>query len=106
VGYDSNDQIIRGMREAGLQVSRDAFATRCDNQTTYWELVRAGCGIGFSQTGIARLDPLVEELDIGVDIPALPVWLASHENLRRTPRVARVWDLLANGLQEAGAPAS
>jgi DNA-binding transcriptional LysR family regulator len=106
VGYDSNDQIIRGMREAGLHVSRDAFATRCDNQTTYWELVRAGCGIGYSQTGVARLDPLVEELDIGVDIPALPVWLASHENLRRTPRVSRVWDLLADGLQEAGVPAS
>lgn len=106
VGYDENELILRTVRELGWSVTRESFATRCDNQSAYWELVRAGCGIGFSQRAVGLADPLVEELDPGVDIPPLPVWLAVHENLRHVPRIARVWDLLAAGLQEAGKPAS
>ncbi len=99
VGYDSNDLIVRSMRDMGWPVSRDSFAVRCDNQATYWQLVRAGCGIGFSQTGVARADPLVEEIRLGIGIAPLPVWLTAHRAMRRTPRIRRVWDLLAEGLR-------
>jgi len=98
VGYDRNDLLIRGFREAGFEVGRDFFATRCDNQTTYWELVRAGCGAGFCQTAIARADPLVEELSLGVALPKLEVWLTAPEAIRRSPPVARVWANLAEAL--------
>ncbi|MBJ6372129.1 LysR family transcriptional regulator [Sedimentitalea arenosa] len=98
VGYDSNELILDTMRRMGWPVRREAFATRCDNQAIYWELVRAGCGIGFSQTGVGRADPLVEEIDLGLSIPPLPVWLAAHEAMRRTPRLRRVWDMLLEGL--------
>lgn len=99
VGFDRNDLMLRIMRDLGWSETRDFFAVRCDNQATYWQLVRAGCGIGFSQQGVGREDPLVEELDLGLTLPALPVWLAAHEAIRRTPRIRRVWDLLADGLQ-------
>ncbi|NIZ60285.1 LysR family transcriptional regulator [Sedimentitalea sp. CY04] len=100
VGYDSNDLILRTTRSLGWTVDQHDFATRCDNQATYWELVRAGCGIGFSQTGVGRHDPLVQELDLGLEIPPLPVWLAAHQAMRQTPRVSRVWTLLAQGLTD------
>lgn len=29
----------------------------------------------------------------------LPVWLTAHEAIRRTPRVQRVWEMLAAGLK-------
>ena len=106
VGYDENELILRTVRALGWSATREEFATRCDNQSAYWELVRAGCGIGFSQRAVGRADPLVEELQLGIDIPPLPVWLAAHENLRQVPRIARVWELLAEGLQEAGKAAS
>ena len=106
VGYDENELILRTVRALGWSATREDFATRCDNQSAYWELVRAGCGIGFSQRAVGRADPLVEELELGIDIPPLPVWLAAHENLRQVPRIARVWELLAEGLQEAGKSAS
>lgn len=99
VGYDSNDLILRAMRDKGWPVTRERFAIRCDNQAAYWELVRAGCGIGFSQAGVADGDPLVEELDFGIRIDPLPVWLAAHQAMRQTPRIRRVWDLLVEGLQ-------
>ncbi len=100
VGYDDNDLILREMRAAGWPVTRASFVVRCDNQATYWELVRAGCGIGFSQRGVACNDPLVEELDFDVALPSLPVWLAAHQAMRQTPRIRRVWDLLAEGIGE------
>ena len=106
VGYDQNDLIVRTIRELGWDVDHSNFTTRCDHQSTYWELVRAGCGIGFSQTLVGRRDPLVQELDLGIAIPPLPIWLAAHGRLRQTPRVARVWDHLARGLAEYGAAAS
>lgn len=106
VGYDRNELIIQMMRKANWSVSRDHFATRCDNQVTYWELVRAGCGVGFSQAGVGRDDPLVEELPLDLGIAPLPVWLAAHQAMRQTPRVRRVWDMLATGLLSRLRPAS
>lgn len=98
IGYDRNDLILRTMTEMGWPVRREDFVLRCDNQTTYWELVRAGCGIGFSQVGVARADPTVEQIDLGIPLPMLPVWLTAHQAMRQTPRLRRVWDLLSTGL--------
>ena len=106
VGYDSNDLILRTTRLLGWDLEQKDFATRCDNQATYWALVCAGCGIGFSQTGIGRADPRVQELDLGLEIPPLPVWLAAHQAMRHTPRISRVWALLATGLADHQNPSS
>ncbi|WP_299355793.1 LysR family transcriptional regulator [uncultured Shimia sp.] len=99
VGYDSNDDIIREMRAMGIPASRDWFAVRCDNQSAYWELVRAGCGLGFCQTNIADEDPDMIQVPLDFPLPILPVWLTAHEALRHTPRIARVWELLDQGLR-------
>ncbi|QPM91081.1 LysR family transcriptional regulator [Pseudooceanicola algae] len=98
VGYDRSDLILRGMGAMGIALTREDFAVRCDDQVTYWELVRAGCGIGFGQRSIGRADPQLEEIPSPLALPVLPVWLAAHEVLRHTPRVALVWDRLEAGL--------
>ena len=99
VGFDADTSIIDGFRDAGIEVTRDFFKVRCDENATFWALIRAGCGVGFSQLDIARSDPLVEVIDVGLQIPPLPIWLTAHEAMRRTPRVRRVWDLLAEGMK-------
>ncbi len=99
VGYDTLTHIIDGMADAGIHVDRDRFKVRCDDHIAYWELVRAGCGIGFAQTNVGRADPLVDELMKDTYIPPLSIWLTAHEAMRQTPRVRRVWDLLAEGLR-------
>ncbi len=101
VGFDASEVIIAKMREKGWPASRESFATRCDLQSAYWELIRAGCGIGFSQTQVAEADPLIEVLPLDVEVPILPVWLASPQAMRQTPRIRRIWDLLAEGLKAA-----
>lgn len=100
VGFDRSDMIIRAMRSFGFPVDRHFFSVRCDEQATYWELVRHGCGVGAMQTIIGDADPLVERLWFQPDLPALPVWLAAHAALHKTPRVKRVWDFLASRLSK------
>lgn len=99
VGYDQSDLILRGMRDMGLDARRDWFDTRTDHQTVYWELIRAGCGIGFAQIAVGDGDPCVERVLPDMDLPRLPLWLAAHEAVRHTPRIRRVWDALADGLK-------
>ncbi|MEL6960697.1 MAG: LysR family transcriptional regulator [Pseudomonadota bacterium] len=99
VGYDTRTLIIDGFRDLGFDVDRDFFAVRCDEFSTYWALIRAGCGIGFMQRSIVAGAPEVEEIELGFDMPRLPVWLTAHEAMRRTPRVRRVWELLTEGLK-------
>lgn len=98
IGYDRSDLILRGMRQMGLSIGREDFATRCDDQVTYWQLVRAGCGIGFGQVAFGSQDPALERILPELQIPALPVWLAAHEAVRKTPRVALAWRMLEEGL--------
>lgn len=95
IGFDRNDMIIRGMAQAGWQVEREFFKLRTDDQAAYWQLVRAGGGVGIMQQTIGATDPCVEWIMPELPLPQLPVWLAAHEAVRRVPRVARVWDVLA-----------
>lgn len=100
VGYDRNDAILRGFRAAGMDIRREDFPVRCDLQSTYWELVRAGCGVGFCQRGVAARTPGVVEIPLPVEIPPLEVWLTAPETLRLNPAVSIVWDALAAALAE------
>ncbi|MFS8180216.1 LysR family transcriptional regulator [Pseudovibrio denitrificans] len=98
IGYDRSDLILRGMQEAGLEVDRNFFSVRCDDRVTYWELVRAGCGVGLGQIGIGVEDDSLVRLELEDPLPALPVWLASPHTLKQIPRIKLLFDFLAEKL--------
>ena len=98
VGYDRNDLMIRGMRQAGWPVGRDFFKLRTDDQAAHWQLVRAGGGVGIMQRAIGAQDPTVERLLPDTPLPTLPVWLTTHEAIRRVPRIARACEALAQAI--------
>ena len=52
----------------------------------------------FSPRAVAERDTRVTRILPDAPLPSLPVWLTAHDSLRHTPRVARVWDALAEGL--------
>ena len=99
VGYDRNDLIIQGFRAAGLEVERRFFSFRCDNQVVAWRMVVAGYGIGFNQVQIGEAEPLVTRLRLAGELPALPMWLTAHSELKTSRRVRRVYDFLADHLR-------
>jgi DNA-binding transcriptional LysR family regulator len=98
VGYDRDDRIIRAMREMDIRVTRNWFTTTTDDQVAYWEFVLAGCGIGVGQKVVAERSPDVVQVMPELELPSLPVWLTAHQRLRHQPRVAAVWEMLAEGV--------
>lgn len=99
IGFDRSDLILRMMAGFGITRRREDFPLRCDDQIVYWNLVRAGLGIGGMQRAIGDADPLVERVAPFLPLPPLPLWLTAPEALRQTPRIRRVWDHLATALQ-------
>ena len=98
IGFDRDDAIIKGYAANGMSVTRDDFAVRCDDQMVYWNLLLAGAGLGFAQTLIARRRPELEQVDIDMHMPPLPVWLVMHEEVRSNARIRRVADYLSAAL--------
>lgn len=104
VGFDRSQLIIDGMHALGIEADRSTFSMRCDNQTVYLELIRAGCGIGVAAVNMASRAPILERVLPFIEIPELPIWLTAHEALRSAPRIRRVFDMLAAGLTEVAGP--
>lgn len=100
IGMDRETAILEGFRQAGFPVEREWFKVRADNPIAYWQLVRAGAGIGFGQVLVGERDPELVEIPLGLELPKYPVWLTAHEAIRHAPRVARVWELLARDLRK------
>ncbi|MEO0982266.1 MAG: LysR family transcriptional regulator [Pseudomonadota bacterium] len=101
VGYDRSDLMIKGFRAAGVDVDRDFFPFRSDDQVVCWQMVVAGFGIGANQIAIGEAEPRVARVLPDVDIPPLPIWLTAHAELKTSRRVRRVFDFLAEALAEA-----
>lgn len=100
IGYDRSDLMIKAMRQMGIAADRTWFAVRCDNQSVYLELLRAGCGLGVAPVNIAGTDRALERVMPDLLLPDLPIWLTAHAVLRSSPRIRRVYDLLAEGLNQ------
>jgi hypothetical protein len=66
-------------------------------------LIRAGCGIGVCQVGIAKRDPnLVRMLGRHFEFK-LPTWVVMHEDLRGSTRCKTTFDALVRALSSQGA---
>lgn len=102
VGFDRDDLMQRLFAALGIARRREDFKLRCDDQLVYWNLVRAGCGVGAMQRSIGDADATMERIADFVPIPPLEVWLTAPEALRQNPRIRRVLDHLAAGFKALG----
>ena len=104
IGYDRSTLIIDGFKQFGVEVDRNFFAFRSDDQVVCWKMVVAGFGIGFNQLSIGDAEPKVQRIGLAGDVGILPIWIASHNELRTNARVRRVFDFLADALSRIHAP--
>jgi DNA-binding transcriptional LysR family regulator len=98
IGYDRSDQMLRGFRAAGFEVTREFFGFRCDNQIVAWRAVVAGMGLGIGMKRVAQRKPELQQVLCDVPVPSLPLWLTAQRELRHTPRLTTVFDALVAAL--------
>lgn len=95
IGYDRSTLILDGFRKNGIEIDREFFAFRSDDQVVCWAMVVAGFGIGFNQRIIGDHDTRLKRILRKVAIPSMPVWLTSHAAVKANRRIRRVYDYLA-----------
>ncbi|KQO22156.1 LysR family transcriptional regulator [Acidovorax sp. Leaf76] len=99
IGFDEETPFLRNARKVVPAWRREAFALRSDSDLAQLALVRAGCGIGVCQVGLAgRAPELVRVLGAQFSV-GLDTWVVMHEDLRGSPRCQHAFDALAQGLQ-------
>ena len=98
VGYDRDDTLLRGFAAMGVQIRRESFVLRTDDQLAYGHAVAAGVGIGFLAAYHLRGLPGVVPLLPMLKIPPLPCWLAVHREIRGSALVRHAFDFLAEAI--------
>ena len=101
IGSDKNEDILRGFTKLGYPVSKEQFAFRTDDLMAQWHAVQSGVGIGFTADYLARTHADVVPLLPTLKIPALPVWLAVHREIRTSKRIRAVYDFMGEAIAEA-----
>ncbi len=102
IGFDAETPFIRAARKTHPVWTRESFSLRADSDLAQLALIRAGCGIGACQVGIATRDPnLVRVLPTHFELK-LETWVTMHEDLRSSPRCRVTFDALVRGLSREG----
>jgi DNA-binding transcriptional LysR family regulator len=101
IGNDQSDTILQGFAAMGFPLQKESFAFRTDNHVAYWGAVQAGLGIGFTSDFLARSNSQVVHVLPMLKIPALPIWLTVHREIRTSQRIRAVYDFLAQTVPKA-----
>jgi DNA-binding transcriptional LysR family regulator len=101
IGYDQQDDLLRGFAAMGYPVSKEHFALRTDDLIAHWGAVRAGLGVGFIANYVIDTDPTVTRILSQLPLPRLPVWLTVHREIRNSARIRAVYDFLAQAIPAA-----
>jgi DNA-binding transcriptional LysR family regulator len=98
IGFGEQEAYVPVLQQFGIPVSKDQFPVHTNSHVVHWDMTRAGIGIGVGPCGMGDADPRLRR--VFADKPSFdyPVWLVAHRELRTSPRVRLVWDLLAEML--------
>ncbi|MCA8272404.1 LysR family transcriptional regulator [Burkholderia sp. AU30280] len=99
IGFDTITPFIRSASRSMPQWKRDAFSLRTDSNLAQLAMIRAGYGIGFCQSGLAKRDARLVRVLADRLAMQLETWVVMHEDQRSSPRCRAVFDALADGLR-------
>jgi len=100
IGFDREPGLIRAAAAVGLTLSPADFAFRSDSILAHIAAIRGGVGIGVTHAGLAARWPGVRRVLPDLALPALPLWLACHADVRFNARVRLTMDALARALRD------
>lgn len=98
IGFDTETPFVRAASKRVPGWTREGFALRSDSDLAQLALIRAGAGIGFCQSAVARRTAsLVRVLPEHFSFQ-LEAWVTMHEDLRNSPRCRVVFEALVQCL--------
>lgn len=98
VGFDNPGQRLGLMTSRGLNLTTANFNFVTASTTLSLELVRNGLGIGIFPVEIAEKYPELENPWPEFEPILIETWLVAHSELRTSPRIRLIFDLLSDGL--------
>lgn len=99
LAFDRGDVMIRGLRGLGIDVTAKNFPIVTSNHLVQWELAKRGVGICIVMDEVGDAEPRVRRVLPDLAAIPVPVWLATHRELRTSRRIRVVFDMLADGLR-------
>ncbi|NLR96693.1 LysR family transcriptional regulator [Rhizobium sp. P38BS-XIX] len=97
IGFDRQTAYIRTMLKRYPFMEGVPLNFRSDQTAVLHSALRAGVGIAFLQTPLARRDAnlvrVLPEIEVSID-----TWIVMHENLKTSPRCRVTFDALVEGL--------
>jgi DNA-binding transcriptional LysR family regulator len=98
VFYDESQWVPDVVREFSRRMPAECFKLRSNSGLVQLAAVEAGMGIGLNlDRFIAERPGLIRVLE-DITILSLDLWLVTHPDLRRSPRIRAVLDFLAESL--------
>jgi DNA-binding transcriptional LysR family regulator len=99
IGFDPIEQMIEILNKQGWQLSKQNFSIITSCHLLQLALCKESQGLIFLPEDISQQEPsLVRAFEHMGPIIELPVWLVSHQELRTSLRVRRVFDFFATEL--------
>ena len=98
IGVDQETAYVRALLGKDLSLDRSLFSLRTDSDLAQLAAIRAGCGIGICQVGLAKRNPDLVRLLPKTLSWKLETWIVMHSDLRGSARCRVVADALAAGI--------
>ncbi|MEG3617180.1 LysR family transcriptional regulator [Magnetovibrio sp. PR-2] len=102
IGFDGTDQLHVRLRELGLVGNGVTYPVLSENSTVVWQMVQQGLGVSVVADEIAEGMAGLERAFPSLDSTFVPLWLVTHRELKTSPRIRKVFDVLAETLKRPG----
>ena len=101
MGIEDITQYTDHLQKMGIPVTVDQFRLTSANSIVLWEMVKRGLGIGAMLREVADQTPGLVRLLPELPAISVPVWLVTHSEIRTSPRIRAVFDILAEELAKS-----
>ncbi len=99
IGFDVSTLFIDGAKRMGIKLKRSDFQIRTDSIMVQNQCASAGLGAVAMQDALAHQKNKLHRLELGFDLPPLPLYIVAQQELRASRKLRVVYDGLANALQ-------
>jgi len=85
---------IEGLKNFGINLSKNNFPVITESHLVHWYLVKEGLAVGIMPHSIGDKDKSVERVLKSFEGIDIPTWIVSHRELRTNRRIRFVFDQL------------